>query len=135
MINTKQLIVSLYNKYRNFILYGFFGAAAAVIDYLIYTLLLYLNVFSLPEICSVIGNVCGFIFTFTTNTFLNFKKKDAFFRRFISYAAICIAGSAVSTLLIYLFKDIVNLYILKIAVMVIICIAQYLLNKIITYKD
>lgn len=135
MINTKQLIVSLYNKYRNFILYGFFGSAAAVIDYLVYTLLLYLNVFSLPEICSVIGNVCGFIFTFTTNTFLNFKKKDAFFRRFISYAAICIAGSAVSTLLIYIFKDIVNLYILKIAVMVIICIAQYLLNKIITYKD
>ena len=134
-IYTKNFITELYNKHRNLILYGFFGAAAAGIDYLVYILLVYFNIFAYPEIASITGNLCGFIFTFLTNTLINFKKRDAYLKRFISYALICIAGSAVSTLLIYLLKGFINVYILKICVMMVVCGTQYLLNKFITYKN
>lgn len=131
----KELIRSLYEKYRNMILYAFFGVAAALADYLVYSILVYTGVFDRPEICSLIGNACGFIFTFLTNTFLNFKKRDKFLQRFVSYALICCLGSLISTLLIYLFKELINVYVLKIGVMAVVCVFQYFMNKLITYRN
>lgn len=128
-------IVSLYKKYRNFILYALFGAAAAVIDYVISAILIHFAVFYKPEICSLIGNVCGFIFTFMTNTLVNFKKRSEYMKTFASYAAICIAGSLISTLLIHLLKSSMNIYVLKFVVMIFVCLLQYFLNRTITYKN
>ena len=110
-------IVSLYKKYRNFILYALFGTAAAVIDYVISAILIHFAVFDKPEICSLIGNVCGYMKTFA------------------SYAAICIAGSLISTLLIHLLKSSMNIYVLKFVVMIFVCLLQYFLNRTITYKN
>ena len=87
-----------------------------------------------PEAASMIGNVCGFIFTFFTNTYLNFKKKDAFLKRFLLYFLICACGWGISTLLIHCFKELVNQYILKIAVMAVVTLFQYFMNKFITYR-
>lgn len=128
-------IVSLYKKHRNFILYALFGAAAAVIDYVISAILIHFAVFDKPEICSFIGNVCGFIFTFMTNTLVNFKKRSEYMKTFASYAAICIAGSLISTLLIHLLKSSMNIYVLKFVVMIFVCLLQYFLNRTITYKN
>lgn len=128
-------IVSLYKKHRNFILYALFGAAAAVIDYVISAILIHFAVFDKPEICSLIGNVCGFIFTFVTNTLVNFKKRSEYMKTFASYAAICIAGSLISTLLIHLLKSSMNIYVLKFVVMIFVCLLQYFLNRTITYKN
>lgn len=128
-------IVSLYKKHRNFILYALFGAAAAVIDYVISAILIHFAVFDKPEICSLIGNVCGFIFTFMTNTLVNFKKRSEYMKTFASYAAICIAGSLISTLLIHLLKSSMNIYVLKFVVMIFVCLLQYFLNRTITYKN
>lgn len=128
-------IVSLYKKHRNFILYALFGAAAAVIDYVISAIMIHFAVFDKPEICSLIGNVCGFIFTFMTNTLVNFKKRSEYMKTFASYAAICIAGSLISTLLIHLLKSSMNIYVLKFVVMIFVCLLQYFLNRTITYKN
>ena len=128
-------IVSLYKKHRNFILYALFGAAAAVIDYVISAILIHFAVFDKPEICSLIGNVCGFIFTFVTNTLVNFKKRSEYMKTFASYAAICIAGTLISTLLIHLLKSSMNIYVLKFVVMIFVCLLQYFLNRTITYKN
>lgn len=128
-------IIDLYKKYRNFILYAFFGGTAAVIDYVVCSILIHFAVFDKPEICSLIGNVCGFIFTFTTNTLLNFKKHNDYIKTFLSYASICIAGSLISTLLIYLLKSTINIYVLKFLVMIVVCLLQYFLNRKITYKN
>lgn len=128
-------IVSLYKKHRNFILYALFGAAAAVIDYVISAIMIHFAVFDKPEICSLIGNVCGFIFTFMTNTLVNFKKHSEYMKTFASYAAICIAGSLISTLLIHLLKSSMNIYVLKFVVMIFVCLLQYFLNRTITYKN
>ncbi|WP_287617762.1 GtrA family protein, partial [Ruminococcus sp.] len=85
--------------------------------------------------CSLIGNVCGFIFTFMTNTLVNFKKRSEYMKTFASYATICIAGSLISTLLIHLLKSSMNIYILKFMVMIFVCLLQYFLNRTITYKN
>lgn len=128
-----KLIRSFFERHRNFILYGIFGLTAALIDYGVFTIFA-AAVGLAPEAASIIGNVCGFIFTFFTNTFLNFKKKDHFIRRFLLYFFICACGWGISTLLIHCFKDLLNQYILKMAVMVIVTLFQYLMNKFITYR-
>ena len=128
-------IVNLYRKYRNFILYAIFGGAAAAVDYIVCSVLIHFLVFDKPEICSLIGNVCGFIFTFITNTLFNFKKRNEYIKTFLSYASICVAGSLISTILIYLLKAVINIYVLKLLVMMFVCLLQYYLNRKITYKD
>lgn len=125
----------MYSKLRNLILYGLFGGMAACLDYLVFFIMLYFNIISNKEIASLCGNAVGFIFTFTLNSFVNFKKKDRLCFRFFSYAIICILGAGISTLLIYVFKGAINPYILKLGVMAVVCIIQFILNKIITYKN
>ena len=127
-----QFIKDLVKKYRNFILYGVFGVIAAGLDYGICFLINHAGV-SL-ELASIIGNVCGFFFTFSTNTFVNFKKYDRIVFRFISYILICLIGWGLSTLILHLFKDSVNNYILKVVAMAVSAVIQYFLNKFITYR-
>ena len=107
-------IVSLYKKIPQLYSLCSFGASAAVIDYVISAIFIHFAVFDKPEICSLIGNVCGFIFTFMTNTLVNFKKRSEYMKTFASYATICIAGSLISTLLIHLLKSSMNIYIFEI---------------------
>lgn len=124
----RQLIMSQ----KNLIKYLLFGAMGAVIDYGICFLLTSLGV--IIEAASVCGNICGFVFTFFTNTYLNFKKSDRFLFRFISYALVCVLGSAASTLIIYLLKAHLNPYFVKAFAMVVAAMMQYVLNKFITYR-
>lgn len=124
-----------YPVLRNILLYGIFGAAAFVIDFGVFTLLTKTVVKSVPEIASVIGNVVGFIFTFSTNTYWNFKKKDKILMRVISYGLITLLGTGISTLGIHLFKGSINLYLLKCIMLVLVSAIQFVLNKYITYNN
>ncbi len=129
-----QLIKKAYKRFRNFILYGVFGAIAAALDYGVFFILTYSGLISAPEAAGFVGNICGFLFTFFTNTFVNFKKNDAMFKRFIMYFLICACGWGISALLIHIFKNIINVYVLKIFVMAIVTVFQYFMNKYITYR-
>jgi putative flippase GtrA len=120
---------------KNFILYAFIGVIAAVFDYSIFFVINYFDIFS-PEIASLTGNICGFMFTFTGNTFYNFKKSDHVLFRFLSYLLITICGMTLSTALIHYGKTIMNVYILKvILVLFVIPSIQFVLNKKITYRN
>ena len=60
---------------NNLILYGLFGFSAAVLDYaLFFVMANYGKV--IPELASLSGNICGFLFTFSCNTFFNFKNTE-----------------------------------------------------------
>lgn len=119
--------------FRNLILYGIFGVLAATIEYSIFGILVHIT--TIPaEIVNVIGALCGFAFTFTTNTFLNFKKTDNIMKRFISYGSICLVGMVVSTFVIAVLKNVMNLMVLKLICMIFVSIMQFILNKIFTYK-
>lgn len=120
---------------HNLVLYGVFGLTAAVIDYCIF---FSLNRFCgcSPEIASLCGNICGFLFTFSCNTFFNFKKSSHILFRFISYLSITTGGMILSTLLIYFAKNATNVYLLKAAlVLFVIPAIQFVLNRKITYRD
>lgn len=131
----KSLVRFTFMRYpllRNVLLYGVFGVIAFGIDFGVFTLLKKLM---LPEAASVIGNVAGFVFTFTTNTFWNFKKTDKVLVRALSYGLITLFGMGVSTLGIHLFKDVLNVSLLKLILLVAVSAMQFVLNKLITYNN
>ena len=120
--------------FKNLFLYGIFGVSAALVEYCIFAILI--NTTSLlPEVVNIIGALCGLAFSFPANTFLNFKKTDYLFKRFLSYGTICFVGMAFSTLIISLFKNSMNVMLLKALCIVFVSISQYIANKKITYRD
>jgi len=120
--------------FKNLFLYGIFGMFAAFLEYFVFALLATATSFQ-PEIVNIVGSLCGFTFSFTTNTINNFNKTDKLFKRFLSYGTICLVGIVFSTFVIWLFKDIINLLLLKALCMLFISFVQFILNKKITYRD
>lgn len=126
---------SRFSWLHNFVLYAVIGLMAAALDYSIFFTLSRFFSFA-PEIASLIGNTCGFLFTFSGNTFYNFKKSSHVLFRFISYFSITIGGMTLSTLLIHYAKGKINIYFLKaVLVLFVIPMIQFILNKKITYRD
>jgi dolichol-phosphate mannosyltransferase len=118
---------------RNIFLYGVFGGVAAGIDYGVFTLSTAVGGVA-PEVANVLGGLCGFTFTFLANTFLNFRKPDRILRRLASYGGICLIGLALSTSAITLLKDVMDLYVLKAVVLVVVSALQFVLNRTFTYR-
>jgi len=89
-----------------------------------------------PEFASLSGNIAGFLFTFSGNTFYNFKKSDHVLFRFVSYLTIAACGMAFSTLLISFAQKHFNVYLIKaVLTLIIIPLVQFILNKKITYRQ
>jgi putative flippase GtrA len=130
-----QQISKRFPWFRHFVLYAVIGLTAAVLDYFIFFSLSHF-LSAAPESASLTGNICGFLFTFTGNTFYNFKKSTHVLFRFISYFCITAGGMTLSTLLIHYCKDNMNVYFLKaLLVLFVIPVIQFILNKKITYRD
>ena len=118
---------------RNLFLYGLIGGIGAIVEFVIFSIMLRLTV--KPEISNIIGSVCGFICTFSMNTFLNFKKSNRLLSRFLKYSAICIGGILFSTLMINLLKEKADIHHVKVFLMLFVAVCQFFLNKTLTYKD
>ncbi|MBE6355766.1 MAG: GtrA family protein [Lentisphaerae bacterium] len=117
------------------VLYGIIGLLAAAVDYGIFALLTFFKVLP-PEFASLSGNIAGFLFTFSGNTFYNFKKSDHVLFRFVSYLTIAACGMAFSTLLISFAQKHFNVYLIKaVLTLIIIPLVQFILNKKITYRQ
>lgn len=128
-----------YELLKNFALYGFFGVCAAVIE-LGVDKLLYLTPLW-PMLVTVIGAIVGFFFTFTTNTFLNFKKTDNLLSRFLSYALIAGIGIAFKALVMFLCYTVYNInatisqFVMNVILVFFVAAVQFVFNKLFTYKD
>ena len=134
----KSLIRFTFIRYpilRNILLYGVFGGLAFVLDYALSLTLTKTVMKNAPEIASIIGNVAGFIFTFLTNTFWNFKVKGKFALRAASYGGITLFGMGISTLCIHLLKSAMPFALLKLLVLIFVSAIQFVLNKLITYNE
>ena len=135
LLHCYELACGKFPWLKHFILYAIIGLMAAVVDYLIFFLLSKSELLP-PEFASLTGNICGFLFTFTGNTFYNFKKSDHVLFRFCSYFGITIFGMTFSTLMISFTKESYNVYFLKAAlVLFVIPLVQFILNKKITYRE
>lgn len=128
-----RLICLRFPSLKNFVLYGFIGIGGAFVDFLVFSLLVRFMVSA--EISNVLGAICGFGFTFSINTFFNFKKTDKLLKRFLSYGSICLVGMLFSTLMVALLKNSMNIYLLKILLIIFVASFQFALNKKITYRE
>lgn len=129
-VNLVEFTFIKYPLLKNTLLYVLFGLIGLAVDFSVFSL--FLNVFSV-EISNILGAGSGFVFTFSTNTFLNFQKRDRLFARFMSYLCICLVGTIVSTIVINLLKDAMVVYVAKLLAMAVAFIIQFVLNKFITY--
>ncbi len=118
--------------FTNIILYVGIGCVGAVFDYLFFCLAQAL--LHIPEASNVVGALFGFFFTFYFNTFFNFVSRGHYFAKFLSYAAVCLIGTFVSTGMVYVFKEYLNIYILQIYCIAVAALVQFVLNKAITYR-
>lgn len=135
---TKSLVRFTLIRYpllKNLLLYMALGIIAFFLDFGLFFVLTKSLMKDSPELASLIGNIIGFIFTFTTNTYWNFKKSSKILLRAISYGTIVLLGVGISTVSIHCLKNIVSINALKLIVLMIVSILQFTLNKTITYSD
>ena len=128
------LFNAIYTKYRQFILYGIIGATSAGLDFAVYSLLCSVHVNY--QIANVISTHVGIFCSFLLNRHFNFKVKDKFFKRFLSFYVIGFVGLAFTWMLLYISveKFGMNELIAKLIAIFVVAIVQFLLNKFITFK-
>lgn len=119
---------------REMFLYGIIGLLAAGSDsglYYLFTRTFLLNEF-LANFFSI--NI-GITISFCLNTYVNFKKTNSMPKRALSFYSIGYAGLGLSTLLLYVGTQFLNIndFIVKIISVFIVAAFQYVLNKFITY--
>jgi putative flippase GtrA len=131
----QTLIVNLYTKHRNLILYGIIGFCGAGIDFLVFAILYkYLHVYYLWA--NLISVSFGITKNYILNTIFNFKTKDKFWLRFLSYYGIGLLGMGISSLLLVALVEVLHLatMVAKIISAGLTVIIQYNLNKHLTFK-
>lgn len=131
----KETILKLYNKFRNFILYGLIGAFCAGLDFVVYTVLCYYDV--MPYLwANVISIHVGIFASFILNRQLNFKVKNKTALRFFSFYNVGLVGLGISELMLYLMVTVggMNELVCKLISIVVVALIQFFLNKYITFK-
>ena len=136
LICMKDKIISLYNRFRNLILYGIIGGFCAALDFGIYSLLCHFEV--LPYLwANVISTHVGIFTSFLLNRSINFKVKDKTSQRFLSKNAVGLTGLGLSSLMLWLMVDKAgwNELVCKLMSIVVVALVQFILNKYITFKQ
>jgi len=130
-----KIISTLYNKFRNLILYGIIGILSAGIDFLVfYMLATVLEVFYL--IANIFSVGIGITISFILNRNYNFKVKDNTPKRFLIFFSVGLGGLILSSILLYIFIDIITLdkIMSKVLSIIFVVLIQFLFNTFITFK-
>ena len=129
-------IKSLFDKFRNLILYGVIGCFTSTLDFFVFTLLTdYVGIFYLVANC--ISVLAGITTSFCLNRTYNFKVKDHAKRRFLIFLSVGLCGLMLSNLILYIGIGLLhgNETVTKVASIVLVVGFQFLLNKFITFKE
>lgn len=130
-----SLVLKIYSKFRNLILYGIIGAFSSGLDFLLYSL--FVEIFGWHYILSnCISVLAGISTSFILNRSYNFKVKDKARTRFAIFLTVGLCGMLVSNLILYLCIDVMdlNMIISKILSIVLVVAFQFVLNKYITFR-
>ena len=131
----KDVIHSLYSRFRHFILYGIIGSCSSGLDFLLYTL--FVSIFGWHYLVSnCISVVAGITTSFTLNRNYNFKVKDKTRRRFSIFLAVGLCGMLLSNLILWCCIDqmALNKIVSKLLSIVLVVLFQFLINKYVTFK-
>ena len=116
----------------NIILYAGIGCVGAIVDYIFFCIAQ--AIWNFPEVANVVGAVFGFFFTFYFNTFFNYISRGHYLAKFASYGIICLIGTFVSTGMMYVGKEYLNIYLLQIFCIAVAALVQFVLNRAVTYR-
>lgn len=131
----KKFINTLYSKFRNLILYGIIGSCTATLDFLIFT-----GLTQITAIHYIVANVIscgtGILCSFLLNRKYNFKVTDHTIRRMIIFFSVGIFGLFLSSVILHICIDELQLNELwsKVLSIVIVVIIQFLLNKYVSFR-
>jgi putative flippase GtrA len=118
---------------REIVLYGLIGGLSAGVDTLLFWLL---SKDISPFFANCISVTMGITISFLLNTFVNFKVRDRLFIRALSFYLIGFAGLALSSLLLYLGIEVLQMgnLLVKIISVFIVAAVQFTLNKLLTFR-
>lgn len=125
----------LYERFRNLILYGIIGSFTASLDFTVFWLLSHYTGLQYL-IANIIGVTVGITTSFILNRKYNFKVEDHTARRFVIFLSVGLFGMLVSSGILYYCVDVMQLNKIpsKLLSIVIVVLAQFFLNKYITFK-
>lgn len=131
----KGIIETLYQKFRNLILYGLIGGLSSSVDFIVYTALVK-YVMENYLIANSLSVTVGILISFTLNRKYNFKVTDKTAKRFLMFFAVGFSGMIVSNVLLYLFIDElqINEILSKLLSIVVVVVCQFVVNKYVTFK-
>ena len=122
-------------KHKQFIFYAIIGLSSVLLDYLVfYCLITYFKVSFLNA--NIISVNVGIINSFLLNSKFNFKTKNNFILRFISFYTIGLLGLLLSSLLLFYFIEIfkIEVIIAKSITIIIVSFLQFIFNLTLTFK-
>lgn len=129
----------LYQKYRELIVYVFFGGLTTLVDFGVYALMtrvLFLDI--VPA--NIIAWAVAVIFAYATNKTIVFGDRRNSFKtvtaQFVSFTGMRAASGGLSTLLLWMFAGLYgfNDMIVKAAVAVLVIILNYIFSKLFIFK-
>lgn len=130
-----KLIVALYQKFRNLILYGVIGCFTATLDFVVFTILSrYAGLHY--QLANCISVLVGITASFFLNRTYNFKVKDKTVRRFSFFLTVGLCGLMLSNIILWVGIDKMgeNSSVVKLLSIVLVVFFQFLLNKYITFR-
>ena len=132
----KQKIHHLAKNHKKLFVYGIIGASGALLDLIFYVL--FYHYFGIPPvIASFLSVSIGIINNFILNSKHNFKVSDKLFFRFINFYSIGLGGAILSSVIILVLFNIldINPFVAKLATIIPVVILQYILNKKFSFSD
>ena len=118
--------------FRRFFLYTVIGGGAFAIDYGIF--LATFSVSGDPYAANILGICGGMLVSFTLNRRYNFKRHDEVAKRAAKFVVVALFGMALSSVIIaLLIGQSVNPRLGKIAAMLVVFVAQFVINSFWTF--
>ncbi len=135
-------MINLYKKHKEIINYLIFGALTTIISLLVYYLLT-LTILNpsnklLLQIANIISWCTGVLFAYVTNKkfVFNCKNKNKC-QEFLTFTTARISTLLLDMLIMFIFVSLLNLddKIIKLASQILVIICNYLLSKLIVFKE
>ena len=135
----KDKFISLFFKYREILVYLFFGALTTAVNYLVY-LPLHSSASMLASVANIIAWVAAVAFAFLTNKPFVFKSKDwsvgTLLPELAKFVGSRISSLIVETLVLFLTVDFAgwNGVIMKLITSVLVVVMNYVTSKFLVFK-